>query len=149
MGETDVSAPGEKTISKNALKKELKNKKKEEQRRQKETSSAQDYHPENVLSSMETIMSLVLKESEDISEALPVAQKLGEKVLETCATKVKPYLIQAVKSLGVSLEDYNDIIGSMCQEISGSIEQKDVHAGDENKVSCCATKDNIVVIVLI
>ncbi|KAJ6956822.1 hypothetical protein NC653_038893 [Populus alba x Populus x berolinensis] len=108
-----------------------------------------DYHPENVLSSMETIMSLVLEESEDISvellspllasvkkgdeEALPVAQKLGEKVLETCATKVKPYLIQAVKSLGVSLHDYSDIVGSMCQEISGTIEQKDVHAGDENK----------------
>jgi nitrate reductase NapE component len=134
---------------------------------------------------METIMSLVLEESEDISvellspllasvkkgdevnylyqfmaqalclfpsvsvneltaftvlqEALPVAQKLGEKVLETCATKVKPYLIQAVKSLGVSLDDYSDIVGSLCQEISGSIEQKDVHAGDENKVSllCC------------
>jgi hypothetical protein len=74
-----------------------------------------------------------------LQEALPVAQKLGEKVLETCATKVKPYLIQAVKSLGVSLDDYSDIVGSMCQEISGSIEQKDVHAGDENKVSllCC------------
>ncbi|KAI5556158.1 hypothetical protein BDE02_18G016600 [Populus trichocarpa] len=111
--------------------------------------AVRDYHPENVLSSMETIMSLVLEESEDISvellspllasvkkgdeEALPVAQKLGEKVLETCATKVKPYLIQAVKSLGVSLDDYSDIVGSMCQEISGSIEQKDVHAGDENK----------------
>ncbi|KAG6739221.1 hypothetical protein POTOM_056812 [Populus tomentosa] len=112
--------------------------------------AVRDYHPENVLSSMETIMSLVLEESEDISvellspllasvkkgdeEALPVAQKLGEKVLETCATKVKPYLIQAVKSLGVSLNDYSDIVGSMCQEISGNIEQKDVHAGDENKV---------------
>jgi len=60
---------------------------------------------------------------------------LGEKVLETCATKVKPYLIQAVKSLSVSLDDYSDIVGSICQEISGSIEQKDVRAGDENKVS--------------
>jgi len=70
-----------------------------------------------------------------LQEALHVAQKLGEKVLETCATKVKPYLIQAVKSLSVSLDDYSDIVGSMCQEISGSIEQKDVHAGDENKVS--------------
>uniref|UniRef100_A0A6N2K7Q0 Tudor domain-containing protein n=1 Tax=Salix viminalis TaxID=40686 RepID=A0A6N2K7Q0_SALVM len=112
--------------------------------------AVRDYHSENVLSSMETIMSLVLEESEDISvellspllasvkkgdeEALPVAQKLGEKVLETCAMKVKPYLIQAVKSLGVSLDDYSDIVGSMCQEVSGTIEQEDVHAGDENKV---------------
>ncbi|KAJ6732241.1 TRANSCRIPTIONAL REGULATOR [Salix purpurea] len=111
--------------------------------------AVRDYHSENVLSSMETIMSLVLEESEDISvellspllasvkkgdeEALPVAQKLGEKVLETCAMKVKPYLIQAVKSLGVSLDDYSDIVGSMCQEVSGTIEQEDFHAGDENK----------------
>ncbi|KAJ6697744.1 ANDROGEN INDUCED INHIBITOR OF PROLIFERATION AS3 / PDS5-RELATED [Salix purpurea] len=100
-----------------------------------------DYHPENVFSSMETIMSLVLEESEDISvellspllasvkrgdeEVLPVARKLGEKVLERCAMKVKPYLIQTVKSLGISFDDYSDIVGSICQEISG----------DENKVS--------------
>ncbi|CAK7353912.1 unnamed protein product [Dovyalis caffra] len=109
-----------------------------------------DYHPENVFSSMETIMSLVLEESEDISvellspllasvkkgdeEVLPIARKLGEKVLESCATKVKPYLIQAVKSLSVSLDDYSDVVGSICQEISGTVEQNDVPAGDENKV---------------
>ncbi|KAG2691389.1 hypothetical protein I3760_08G006400 [Carya illinoinensis] len=62
-----------------------------------------DYHPENVFSSMETIMTLVLEESEDISldlltpilasvkkdneEVLPVARKLAERVLETCAVK--------------------------------------------------------------
>ncbi|KAL9399499.1 hypothetical protein Peur_008460 [Populus x canadensis] len=40
MEETDASAPGDKTISKNALKKELKNKKKEEERRQKEEEKA-------------------------------------------------------------------------------------------------------------
>ncbi|XP_052309801.1 sister chromatid cohesion protein PDS5 homolog C isoform X5 [Populus trichocarpa] len=109
-----------------------------------------DHHPEDVFSSMETIMSLVLEESEDISvellslllasvkkgdeEVLPVARRLGEEVLESCAAKVKPYLIQTVKSLGVSLDDYSDIVGSICQEISGSVEQNDVHAGDENKV---------------
>ncbi|XP_011031466.1 PREDICTED: uncharacterized protein LOC105130590 isoform X2 [Populus euphratica] len=109
-----------------------------------------DYHPEDVFSSMETIMSLVLEESEDISvellslllasvkkgdeEVLPVARRLGEEVLESCAAKVKPYLIQTVKSLGVSLDEYSDIVCSICQEISGSVEQNDVHAGDENKV---------------
>ncbi|KAL9355355.1 hypothetical protein Peur_053325 [Populus x canadensis] len=85
--------------------------------------------------SVELLSPLLASVKKGDEEALPIAQKLGEKVLETCATKVKPYLIQAVKSLGVSLDDYSDIVGSMCQEISGSIEQKDVHAGDENKVS--------------
>jgi hypothetical protein len=70
-----------------------------------------------------------------LQEVLPVARRLGEEVLESCAVKVKPYLIQTVKSLGVSLDDYGDIVGSICQEISGSVEQNDVHAGDENKVS--------------
>ncbi|KAJ6915276.1 hypothetical protein NC651_017312 [Populus alba x Populus x berolinensis] len=109
-----------------------------------------DYHPEDVFSSMETIMSLVLEESEDISvellslllasvkkgdeEVLPVARRLGEEVLESCAVKVKPYLIETVKSLGVSLDDYSDIVGSICQEISGSVGQNDVHAVDENTV---------------
>ncbi|KAJ6995194.1 hypothetical protein NC653_017853 [Populus alba x Populus x berolinensis] len=99
---------------------------------------------------METIMSLVLEESEDISvellslllasvkkgdeEVLPVARRLGEEVLESCAAKVKPYLIETVKSLGVSLDDYSDIVGSICQEISGSVGQNDVHAVDENTV---------------
>ena len=70
-----------------------------------------------------------------LQEVLPVARRLGEEVLESCAAKVKPYLIETVKSLGVSLDDYSDIVGSICQEISGSVEQNDVHAVDENTVS--------------
>ncbi|CAL5440005.1 unnamed protein product [Camellia sinensis] len=89
-----------------------------------------DYHPENVFSSMVTIMSLVLEESEDISfelispilaslkkdnqEVLPIARKLGERVFENCATKVKPYLIQAKESLGHSFDDYSKVIASIC-----------------------------------
>ncbi|EEF46885.1 nucleic acid binding protein, putative [Ricinus communis] len=111
-------------------------------------SAIRDCHPENVFSSMETIMTLVLEESEEISpellspllasakkgneEVLPVARKLGEKVLESCAAKVKPYLQHAVTSLCISLDDYSDIVGSICQEMSGSVEQND-HAADENK----------------
>ncbi|KAF2313015.1 hypothetical protein GH714_008758 [Hevea brasiliensis] len=111
-------------------------------------NAIRDDHSENIFSSMETIMTLVLEESEDISlellspllasvkrgneEVLSVACKLGEKVLESCATKVKPYLQHAVKSLGISLEDYSEIVASICQ--SGTVEQNDAHAADENKV---------------
>lgn len=66
-------------------------------------------------------------------EVLPVARKLGEKVLESCANKVKPYLQHAVKSLDISLDDYSEIVASICQ--SGTVEQNDAHAADENKVS--------------
>uniref|UniRef100_A0A2P2LRF1 Uncharacterized protein MANES_16G128500 n=1 Tax=Rhizophora mucronata TaxID=61149 RepID=A0A2P2LRF1_RHIMU len=119
---------------------------------------------------METIMILVLEESEDISpellsplldsvkkgnegvvpvahklgekvlescaskEVVPVSRKLGKKVLESCASKVKPYLVHAVKSLGLSLDDYNDVVATICQDMCGTDEQNDVHAAVENKV---------------
>ncbi|OIV97717.1 hypothetical protein TanjilG_12474 [Lupinus angustifolius] len=100
-----------------------------------------EHHPENVFTSMEIIMTLVLEESEDISlellsplldsvkkgneEVFPIAQKLGERVLESCATKLKHYLLQAVNSLGISVDDYSKILASICQDASDSLEQND------------------------
>ncbi|CAN1325330.1 Sister chromatid cohesion protein PDS5 homolog C [Linum perenne] len=95
--------------------------------------TVRDYHPEHVVSSMETIMILVLEESEDIpvellspllvtirkenEEVLPIARKLAEKVLESCASKIKPYLVDAVNYLQTSLDDYSDVVGSICQNV--------------------------------
>ncbi|KAL5698903.1 hypothetical protein ACHQM5_029878 [Ranunculus cassubicifolius] len=100
--------------------------------------SIHDDHPANVFSSMETIMSLVLEESEEIPPellypllnsvkkenqgVLPIARKLGEKVLENCSSKLKPYLMQAVKSLGTSSKDYSKIVSSICQEAPDTTE---------------------------
>ncbi|XP_048133301.1 sister chromatid cohesion protein PDS5 homolog C-like isoform X2 [Rhodamnia argentea] len=102
-----------------------------------------EYHPENVFASMETIMTLVIEESEDISpellspvlasvkkdneDVLPIAKKLGEKVLEKCAVKLRPYLDQALKSSGVVLGDYSKVIASICQDTNGAVEQTDIH----------------------
>ncbi|KAF5743359.1 hypothetical protein HS088_TW09G01427 [Tripterygium wilfordii] len=112
--------------------------------------SIRDYHPGNVFSSMEIIMSLVLEESEEISmdllspilaslrnneEVLPIARKLGEKVLKSSSSKLKPYLIQAVKTLGISFDDYSKVVTSICEEISGD-DLKDAHDADEHTVSC-------------
>ncbi|KAJ4707792.1 Sister chromatid cohesion PDS5 B-B [Melia azedarach] len=110
-------------------------------------NSIRDDHPENVFSSMETIMNLVLEESEEIplellspilahvkrdtEDVLPVARRLAEKVLETCAAKLKPCLLQAVKSSGISLDDYTEVVASICQEPSGDDEQNDVHVSNE------------------
>ncbi|TKY58087.1 Sister chromatid cohesion protein PDS5-like B-B [Spatholobus suberectus] len=108
-----------------------------------------DHHPESVFSSMETIMILVLEESEDISldllspilasvkkdneEVLPIARRLGESVLESCATRLRPYLKQAVSTLGISLDDYSNVLASICQDTSGSLEQNDA----------CVTSDHV------
>uniref|UniRef100_A0A2N9GX44 Uncharacterized protein n=1 Tax=Fagus sylvatica TaxID=28930 RepID=A0A2N9GX44_FAGSY len=103
---------------------------------------------------METIMTLVLQESDDISlelltpilasvkrnngETLPVAWKLAERVLENSSTKLKPYLIQAVDTLGISFYDYSNIVASICQETSSVVDQNEDHAAsidmiDENQ----------------
>lgn len=56
---------------------------------------------------------------------MPVAQKLAEKVLESCSTKLKPYLTEAVKKLNISFDDYSKVVFSMCQESSDAVEQND------------------------
>nr|XP_016504302.1 PREDICTED: neurofilament heavy polypeptide-like isoform X2 [Nicotiana tabacum] len=88
-------------------------------------------HPENIFSSMATIMTLVLEESEEVplelltpllasvkkdnEEVTPIAKRLGEKVFANCAEKLKPYLTQAVESLHISLDEYNKIVTSVCE----------------------------------
>ncbi|XP_013598258.1 PREDICTED: nucleolar and coiled-body phosphoprotein 1-like isoform X2 [Brassica oleracea var. oleracea] len=89
-----------------------------------------DFHPENVLSSMEKIMTLVLEESEEIppkmfspilhyvredDEVPQVARGLAERVLSNSASKLKKYLTEAVKLSGVSLDKYSKIVASICE----------------------------------
>ncbi|KAM3700167.1 hypothetical protein ACB098_05G077700 [Castanea mollissima] len=91
-------------------------------------------HPHAVFSAMETIMTLVIDESEEISLDLlspllasvrkenqnvsPISWKLGEKVITNCAVKLKPYLKEAVGSMGIALDDYAQIVTSVCQSES-------------------------------
>ncbi|KAG8375828.1 hypothetical protein BUALT_Bualt10G0140900 [Buddleja alternifolia] len=95
------------------------------------------YHSEVIFASMETIMTLVLEESEDISPdllnpilttlkksneaVLPIAKKLAERVIQNCADKLRPCLTQAVKTLDASLDDYIEVVASLCRENSGTI----------------------------
>ncbi|CAL0323191.1 unnamed protein product [Lupinus luteus] len=108
-----------------------------------------EHHPDNVFSSMQNIMTVLLEESEDISlnllslfldsikkeneAVLPIAKKLVENVLESCATKLKPYIVQAVNTMGISLDDYSDVLSSICNDGSGSLEQSDVCATSEHE----------------
>ncbi|KAK6942275.1 hypothetical protein RJ641_027652 [Dillenia turbinata] len=89
-------------------------------------------HPKKVFPSMESIMTMVISESEDISpqllspllyslkkgnqDVLPIRQKLAEKVIANCATKLMPYMKQAVQFMGFSVEDYEEIVAFLCQE---------------------------------
>jgi hypothetical protein len=61
-----------------------------------------------------------------IQEVLPIARKLGERVLESCATRLKPYLEQAVDTLGISFDDYSDVLASACRDVSDDVAKNDV-----------------------
>ncbi|XP_062089980.1 sister chromatid cohesion protein PDS5 homolog C-like isoform X2 [Humulus lupulus] len=99
-------------------------------------------HPPAVFSSMEFIMTLVIKESEEISLDLitlllssvkkekqdksPASSKLGEKVLTICASTLKPFLKKAVRSMGIDLNDYAQIVASICSKIKMDYKHKAV-----------------------
>uniref|UniRef100_A0A2N9IG34 Uncharacterized protein n=1 Tax=Fagus sylvatica TaxID=28930 RepID=A0A2N9IG34_FAGSY len=104
---------------------------------------------------METIMTVVIDESEEISLELlspllasvrkehqnvsPISWKLGEKVISNCAVKLKPYLKEAVRSMGIALDDYAQIVTSVCQSESDHLKHEHVngsreHLADESKL---------------
>ncbi|CAN4097912.1 unnamed protein product [Withania somnifera] len=96
-------------------------------------------HTETVFTSMETIMTLVLEESEEVSlelltpllasvkkdngEVTPIAKRLGETVFANCAAKLKPYLPQAIESFQIPLSEYNKIVTSV---LEGTVPAVDV-----------------------
>ncbi|KAK1381038.1 hypothetical protein POM88_027782 [Heracleum sosnowskyi] len=100
--------------------------------------SIRDCHPEDIFSYMETIMTLLLEQSEEVSVELltPIlaslernneeistsARKLGESVLAKCAIKLESYLKIAVKLLGLPLDGYSEIVATICSEVNGVVE---------------------------
>lgn len=84
---------------------------------------------------MEANITMVLEESDDISKEFlyPLLDSVrkedknvgflswqsGEQVLTNCADKVKPYLMEAVQSLGSVLDDYAPTVASIHKERSG------------------------------
>ncbi|CAA2976440.1 sister chromatid cohesion pds5-like [Olea europaea subsp. europaea] len=98
---------------------------------QKFLNTIKSIHPPVVFCSMEKIMSEAIDKSDEISLDLlhillasvkkenlclsPFSFKLGERVLENCASKLKPYLQDVVSSMGISFGDYANIVASICQ----------------------------------
>ncbi|CAL9227617.1 unnamed protein product [Arabidopsis halleri] len=98
-----------------------------------------DHHPGKLFSSMEHIMTLVVEESDDVPPQLlspilhyvrkddkqipQVSRKLAEQVLINCASKLKTYLADAVKSSGISLDKYSNIVASICEGALSALKQ--------------------------
>ncbi|KAM7275391.1 hypothetical protein ACFE04_017257 [Oxalis oulophora] len=98
-------------------------------------NSIREDDPEHVFRSMEMIMCDVLEEEDYVSIELllpllatmkkndelvaPAALTLAETVITKCLASIKPCLVEAAKANKISLDDYNEVVVSLCQE-SGS-----------------------------
>ncbi|TKY64623.1 Sister chromatid cohesion protein PDS5-like B-B [Spatholobus suberectus] len=107
-------------------------------------------HPCNAIHSMESIMTLILQESEKISSDLlrplldsignenqtisPISWTLGKKVISNCAVKLKPYLMMAVESSGRALNEYAQIVTNICQNESESPQCDDSNGSKKTPV---------------
>ncbi|KAF8106116.1 hypothetical protein N665_0147s0070 [Sinapis alba] len=94
--------------------------------------------PQPVLLSMETIMITIIDESEEVSMDLleillatvkkesldvsPVASRLVEKVLTSCACKLRPDIMEAMKFTGTSLDMYSPVVSSICRSEAATTE---------------------------
>nr|XP_027099301.1 uncharacterized protein LOC113718607 [Coffea arabica] len=80
-------------------------------------------HPQAVFSYMEDIMTWLLDESDDIPLGLlkpilaSVQKENQERVLKNCSTKVRSFLMNAVKLMRLDINDYADIVASLCREM--------------------------------
>ncbi|XP_019433673.1 PREDICTED: uncharacterized protein LOC109340431 isoform X2 [Lupinus angustifolius] len=108
-------------------------------------------HLRHVIDCMETIMTMVLTESEEISSDLlrtllnsvrnenqtisPISWTLGEKVITNCAVKLKPYLMKAVESSGRTLDEYARIVSTICQNGFESLQHDHSNGSKKNQVT--------------
>ncbi|KAL8201105.1 hypothetical protein R6Q57_012444 [Mikania cordata] len=113
-------------------------------------NSVRDHHLGNLFLLMVNIMTLVLEESEEISVdmlkpllasiknnnegILPVARKLGERVIKKSENKLRPYLNKALTTLGDSLVDYSRVLTSICEGATDFVEHNDESASVQPKV---------------
>ncbi|WVZ74635.1 hypothetical protein U9M48_022796 [Paspalum notatum var. saurae] len=105
-------------------------------------------HSEAVVSCMETIMKLVIEESEDVQpqiascllqnvrkedkESSSPSFELAEKVIGMCREKLRPVFLESLK--GTSLNEYSQIVASVCEEGSDDIEDKNADPSAKDTV---------------
>ncbi|XP_073147555.1 sister chromatid cohesion protein PDS5 homolog C-like [Henckelia pumila] len=93
-------------------------------------------HPTDIFKYMETTMTLVIQESDEISSELlkplldsvkmdnknisQISWDLGNTVFKNCSTKLQPFLREMVKSLNLDVTDYAEIVASICKDPSST-----------------------------
>ncbi|XP_019169599.1 PREDICTED: uncharacterized protein LOC109165335 [Ipomoea nil] len=91
------------------------------------------YHPHAVSKYMEDIMTQLIEESDEVSidfqvsileslrkktlDTAPLSSLLGHHVFEKCAARLKPCLLELIKTMNLNFDDYTDVLGSVCREV--------------------------------
>ncbi|KAM0933856.1 putative sister chromatid cohesion protein Pds5 [Dioscorea sansibarensis] len=104
----------------------------------------------NIFSAMETVMTLIIEDSEIISPGLldhllacvkkdnkdlsSEASKLGKRIIANCAKRLKPHLVQKAQSMGSPLSDYCKMLADICQDKSVNPKQSQLTNSDESLV---------------
>ncbi|KFK43834.1 hypothetical protein AALP_AA1G179500 [Arabis alpina] len=117
-------------------------------------------HPHLVLLAMETIMTTVIDESEQVSTDLlhlllasvkkdtqdvtPMASKLVENVLRKCTSKLQPCLMEALKSTGISLDMYSPLVLSIFQTESTTTQAHNAFNAKENEADEKKSEEQVV-----
>ncbi|CAL5057178.1 unnamed protein product [Urochloa decumbens] len=105
-------------------------------------------HSDAVITCMETIMKLVIEESEDVEpqiascllqnvrkedkESSSPSFELAEKVIDACREKLKPVFLQSLK--GTSLSEYSQIVALVCEEGSDDKEENNADPSGKDTV---------------
>nr|XP_043615256.1 uncharacterized protein LOC122587215 isoform X2 [Erigeron canadensis] len=112
-------------------------------------------HPHNVFSDMETIMTLIIEESDEVATELlslllfhvkkekqnlsPASWKLAEKVLRNCNGTLQLYSETLLKLINSDPDDYAEVVTLLCQNVNGdesvvtkSAKAKNIHSRDRN-----------------
>ncbi|XP_010497520.1 PREDICTED: uncharacterized protein LOC104774732 [Camelina sativa] len=90
---------------------------------------------------LETLLNSVKKESRDVS---PAASTLVEKVLSSCARKLQPCIIEALKSTGTSLDMYSPVVSSICQSESAITQGHSDVKAKENEADEKMSEEQVV-----
>ncbi|XP_073296658.1 uncharacterized protein [Primulina huaijiensis] len=113
----------------------------------------QSTHPQEIPSSMENIMVLMIQNAGDSEEfaveaakillstlkkgnenVSPCAFQLARKVYEKCANDLKNYLPEAVRHMGVAVQEYDDVVIS---SLHGTTQSDDMNAKEIGRDACC------------
>ncbi|CAK7336296.1 unnamed protein product [Dovyalis caffra] len=84
---------------------------------------------------MDFLFPLLVCVRKDNKNVSPTSWMLGKEVMKNCAAKIEPYLLKAVCCSGTSVDNYDLVVGSICQNATHYFKSVHAHGSEEHMVS--------------